>query len=850
MTWNVEGFQNKLCTDVIRLIENFNIIGLQETWIVDDFDYSYYFSRHRPFICKAKRSLHGGRPMGGVIVLVDEKIHNFVKRMYDDFEYGVILALDKSLFGVDRDCIYICVYLPPEGSPFYENNVSCGPLIIENIIIDYNLTDYYVILNGDLNARTGKKITSETIFVDIPEFREFNDILSNEAYVDRVNSDAKVNKFGHQLNNFCQTYDCTIVNGRFGKDANNGHFTFINQNGCSVIDYFIVSNELISIIHDFEILSYPDSTHLPVLLNLECPSIGARRMEDVNHHHNTVRYNLDSRNSNLYVQTLQADKNKELFLCFEENVTDFNVPIDHVVSSFESAVLESSTDYMKTLEIKHYSTQKDWFDTECKMSKINVRKSLKRFRQTRNSNDLNLYLDAKNIYKKLCRAKKLTFFDAKVHKLEYSLNNSNVFWAEVRKIINKPRVQNHVSIEDWYTYFQNLLSDDIDNETDDTRLNYMHVFDELEDVIFNSAIDDDEILNAVKNMSTNKAFSGQIPPKFIKFGIPVLLPFIKLLFNRLYSTGEFPASWSKILLIPIYKKGNVQEPSNYRGVALMDVLSKIYISIVTKRLTFYVEAYGRLSESQAGFRSSYSTVDNAFVLYSIISKYLLKKKHPVYVAFIDFEKAFDSVKRPLLFNVLLKNGVKGNLFRAIESIYNVVKANVKSNNEISDVFTCPTGLRQGCPLSPMLFSLFINELDDVMKYSDVRGIQLFPDITEVFMLMFADDIGLISDTVNGLKKELNILEKFCNDYKLKVNINKTKIVVFKHGGALSRKESWTYNGEHIEVLSSFSYVGINFTNTLSMYKMSENAALKAKKVLNFLFQSFTKIPYVPVKTFF
>ena len=157
--------------------------------------------------------------------------------------------------------------------------------------------------------------------------------------MDRVNSDVKANKFGHQLNNFCQTYDCTIVNGRFGKDANNGHFTFINQNGCSVIDYFIVSNKLISVIQDFEI-SYPDSTHMPVLLNLKCPSIGSRRMENVNHHYKTIRYNLDSRNSNLYVQTLQADKNKELFLLFEENVTDFNVPIDHVIGLFESAILD------------------------------------------------------------------------------------------------------------------------------------------------------------------------------------------------------------------------------------------------------------------------------------------------------------------------------------------------------------------------------------------------------------------------------------------------------------------------------------------------------------------------------
>ena len=226
------------------------------------------------------------------------------------------------------------------------------------------------------------------------------------------------------------------------------------------------------------------------------------------------------------------------------------------------------------------------------------------------------------------------------------------------------------------------------------------------------------------------------------------------------------------------------------------------------------------------------------------------KKKSVYVAFIDFEKAFDSVSRPLLYNVLIKHGIKGNLFRAIQSIYSSVKSCVRSDDGISDVFSCPIGLRQGCSLSPILFSLFINELDDVMRNSDIRGIQLFPDFTSVFMLMFADDIGLVANTIGGLQKELNLLNSFCNNYKLKVNIAKTKIVVFKKGGQLSKKEHWSFNGKAVEVVSSFSYVGIHFTNRLSLFKMAEMSSVKAKKVLMYIFSSFVKLPYIPVNTFF
>ena len=281
----------------------------------------------------------------------------------------------------------------------------------------------------------------------------------------------------------------------------------------------------------------------------------------------------------------------------------------------------------------------------------------------------------------------------------------------------------------------------------------------------------------------------------------------------------------------------------------MEILSKIYISILTKRLTFYAEAYEKLTESQAGFRNGYSTVDNAFALYSIVTKYFNLRRKAVYVALIDFEKAFDTVDRPILYDILHKNGVTGTLFTAIQAIYNNVKACVKSPDGISDEFICPVGLRQGCSLSPILFSLFINEMYYEFKSSNVRGIQLFPDLTEIFLLMFADDIGLISDTVTGLQKQLSILHEYCRDFKLKVNI-KTKIMVFKRGGGLSKKEHWSYGGILLEVVKGFTYVGIYFTNRLSFFKMAENSTLKAKKVLNYLFSSFSKLSVLPAKTFF
>jgi len=371
----------------------------------------------------------------------------------------------------------------------------------------------------------------------------------------------------------------------------------------------------------------------------------------------------------------------------------------------------------------------------------------------------------------------------------------------------------------------------------------------LNSFIFNSDITDEELLHSIKSLNKKKAHGGNIIPQKLVYGASALLPYIRKLFQRLFTRGEFPDCWAKSIIIPLHKKGSLNNPNNYRGIALLDVFSKVYIAIITKRLTFYAEAYSRLSEAQAGFRAGYTTVDNAFILYSIVNKYLSMKGRTVYVAFIDFQKAFDSVNRGILYNVLKQNGVKGHLYEAIQQIYSSVKACVRSDEGVSSTFSCPVGLRQGCSLSPILFVMFINELYTMLNNNNTRGIQLFPDTVEIFMLMFADDIALIADTVVGLQKQLNILYEFCTQNKLTVNIEK-KILVFKRGGQLASREKWTYNSSRLDIVNGFTYVGIHFSNRLSMYKMAETMSSKAKKVLICILTSFQHLSCVPFKTFF
>lgn len=169
--------------------------------------------------------------------------------------------------------------------------------------------------------------------------------------------------------------------------------------------------------------------------------------------------------------------------------------------------------------------------------------------------------------------------------------------------------------------------------------------DDVQKQLFDSPITDDEITDSIKRLNVNKASAGNIMPQHLIYGMRVLIPLIRNLFNRLFTKGEFPEQWTNIIIVPLHKKGSVNNADNYRGIALIDILSKVYISIFTNRLTFYTQAYSSVCECQADFREGFSTIDNGYVLYSItcISKYMNMRTKPIYVAFVDFQKAFDSV---------------------------------------------------------------------------------------------------------------------------------------------------------------------------------------------------------------
>ncbi len=242
------------------------------------------------------------------------------------------------------------------------------------------------------------------------------------------------------------------------------------------------------------------------------------------------------------------------------------------------------------------------------------------------------------------------------------------------------------------------------------------------------------------------------------------------------SVGYFPDTWNQGLITPIFKQGDKFEPNNYRGICVNSNLGKIFCSVINIRLQNFLKTHKILEKSQIGFLPKHRTSDHIYTLHTIIDKHVHQNKTKIFACFIDFEKAFDSIWHEGLFLKLLENGIGGKTFDLISTMYKNNTCAVKIGNKRTEFFSQRRGVRQGCPLSPTLFNIYINELAKELNNSTAPGPTLAE--SEIKCLLFADDLVILSKTKEGLQQLLDIIETFSQTWALKMNLTKTKIMIF------------------------------------------------------------------------
>ncbi len=197
------------------------------------------------------------------------------------------------------------------------------------------------------------------------------------------------------------------------------------------------------------------------------------------------------------------------------------------------------------------------------------------------------------------------------------------------------------------------------------------------------------------------------------------------------------------------KGGDALQFENYKGITVGPVLAKVFAMILEARLNSWAEERGLRARGQVGFRKDFRTTDNLYILRTLIEQNTHKRKK-VYCCFVDFHKAFDIVLRDLLWQVLAEMGIVGRFMQCLQSMYSHDNIRVMHPTEgLSARFSCSIGVKQGYPLSPLLFGLYLDGLEKHLNALDGDSLPQLADIV-VKLLLYADDLALMSETPQGL----------------------------------------------------------------------------------------------------
>ena len=817
--------------DLPSYVTDYDFILLTETF--SDKPLSDIFHDHLCFISpsvKVSDSVHG-RTCGGLALMIKKTLANFVKQISLEYDNMLAIKCTGSLFGFENDVILIGIYLPPENSVYYaDTEIYNGVSMLEDAVLDLSKMYPYAsfILFGDLNARTSNENSCSTrnalghIF-DMYD-KEGEENLYASVDNKRSSKDDVVNSFGRYLLNVCNDFELSILNG-LDKLRLSSDFTYVSNTGCSVIDLFIVSNNILDLCENLFVHPLIESKHAAVSLFLKA-NTKTRNYHNRNEKIMYVKYKWNNDKCLQFDECLKSEKCREI-LIDANSLIDTNV--DKAVSRFNEFMYNVG-ECMKINVNACKRPRSVWFDLECSQSRKVLRQYLRKFTRYNKDEDRLAYSEKRREYKNLLFKKKRDKKEETLRNLQNSINDPNTFWSCVQNILQNNKTTNiscSISIQEWYDYFHSVFNT-VFPSSDCTKL--FGSEPEIENSSdLNTEITEAELKAALNGLKNKKAAGPDgLLNEFFKRSECVIVPFLLKLFNYLFDNGIYPSDWTMSILQPIHKKGDVGLPDNYRGISLLNVCSKIYSSILNRRLSDWVEDNDILGEEQAGYRRFRSPMEHIFILHAIVNKQLVRHRK-LYVAFIDFRKAFDGISRVKLWLVLRKRGISGKMLNALKSMYSVVKTKVRVNGLYTESFQCPNGLKQGEICSPIIFSLFIHELTKEIRKNGKHGVQLNPDIIHILILLFADDVALISDSVIGLQNQIDILYNTSRNLDLSVNLGKSNIIVFRNGGHLSKIEKWNFGGKSLSVINSYKYLGVFFSTRLSFTNTFEDLATRGKK---------------------
>ena len=757
----------------------------------------------------AKKTAVRGRASGGLIILYNERRYKNVKILFKSDNYIFIVIPEKN-----KNLVIGLTYINDK------TNIKIILEEIEGIInnLYIRFKDLYLIIGGDFNARIADQ--GEIDPVQLPSMTLFT--------AERKSLDKKVDQRGRELLEFCEKNDLYITNGRFPADQP-ANFTSICTKGKSVIDLVLCNFSALFLIVDFRILDIitkPAYFHLIVEIKIELNFKIEKKDEKI------IKWK-DSR-ENDFCDSMQHSPNVGLIdLDINEMANNITITISDIARDLGMIKYNN--------EKNKYNKKNAWYDEECFELKQKVEKFFKYVRSLKYPEKQTIELNKlKNNYFKLIENKKENY-NMNIVDMICKAKDPKEFWEKLNlyRFINKCD-NNNIDLKIWHEYFMNLFPPRIvDNYN---KLLCGNPCQELDDEITIS-----EIIDAIKKCKLNKAPGmDQITNEFFKNLPGNWIMYLYVLFNKIRKEEKVPDSWAKIVNRMLYKKGNIDLPENFRPIALANTILKIFTLIIYRRLYKWAEMNDKIPEWQAGFREKRGTHDHVFVLNAMVQNQLYKNKGRLYALFVDLKSAFPSVNHKILWNKLSQIGVSHKIINILIDLYSKANVVVKSKEGVSDECPMTIGVFQGETLSPLLFSLFLHDIEKfLVNDKGLRGVSI-NNMVEIIMLAFADDMIFFADTFVLFRRLVKILEDYFDENLLVVNITKTKALKFQKGGhgSIKRLPPLLYKNQKIGFDKEYLYLGVPFTHSGLFDKASKVFTKKGKCAIQPTLSLINRLKYV------
>ena len=342
--------------------------------------------------------------------------------------------------------------------------------------------------------------------------------------------------------------------------------------------------------HDVKIVSRIESDHLPVVCRLG----SKRKLANANVENKKItKYIWDESKATVFKDELSNEESRqEINIAFSWLTSNINTSINvfnkTLLNAAGSMRVESGSGGIK-------KENKPWFDSECREAKKEARHALTKVRMLEYRNGVNQvlkmerlanYKDSRARYQKLLNKKKTEHNQNLFDKLIQNFKDSSSFWGIIKSLKSNKQSIPDIDLKEWEEHFREVLNpahliDEGNNQVNIEQIRNREIIVEELDRDFEK----EEVIKATHNLKAKKAAGDDgVIPELLKNLIDDAINYILNLLNSVYNEGIYPDEWSSAIIVPIFKKGDKSNPSNYRGISLLNILSKIYTAILNERL--------------------------------------------------------------------------------------------------------------------------------------------------------------------------------------------------------------------------------------------------------------------------